>query len=89
MSSNLAERKAREMIDAFPEEIQHNLMRHVLKTRRPYVVIGLNGARVKWKRSALRDYLRKKYPTTINQRKRIQNPKDSTTRSLAGGRDGE
>ena len=68
MSSNIAYRKGREMIDAFPEEIQHGLLRHTLRTRRHHVMVSMNGQAVIWKRSALRDYLRSKYPDVKNKR---------------------
>jgi len=66
MAEEQLTKKAQEMVDKFPEETQHGILRYVLKTRKSFVYISMNGASVAWKRSVLRDYLRKKYPDVKN-----------------------
>jgi hypothetical protein len=64
----LDEKKAYEMIDAFPEERMRGFLLCLLRTRRPIAEVSINGRTVIWKRSVLVDYLRGKYPDVKNKR---------------------
>ena len=49
------------MMDQFPEEVQRDYLKKVLKGRRKTYFISINGWQVGFKRSTIRDYLQKKF----------------------------
>ena len=59
-------------IDLFPELVQKDYLRRVLKGRRKYYHISINGRTIYIPRNKIRDYLKNKYPDVKSTDKTLQ-----------------
>ena len=75
----MSEKKAKELqekkiadaftrLEIFPVEAQKQMLLSVLRIRRQWYQISINGAILRFERRLIRDYLKKKYPEVKNRR---------------------